>query len=69
MTLRGWALAAIPLLYVVSLPWYRAAGAAPAVLFGLPDWVVVALACYAGIAVLNAAAWLATEVRDPGEDP
>jgi hypothetical protein len=56
-------LAVIGLLYVVSIPWYRSAEAEPATLFGLPDWVAVALGCYIGVAVLNAIAWLLTDTE------
>lgn len=62
---RALLLAGIAVLYVVSIPWYRSAQAEPALLFGLPDWVAVALACYAGVAVLNCVAWLLTDVSDP----
>jgi hypothetical protein len=31
---------------------------------GIPDWVAVALVCYAAAAVLNALAWLLTDLRD-----
>ena len=31
---------------------------------GLPDWVAVALVCYAAAAVCNALAWLLTDVPD-----
>jgi hypothetical protein len=31
---------------------------------GLPDWVAVALLCYAAVAVLNSLAWLLTDVPD-----
>jgi hypothetical protein len=58
-------LAAIALLYVLSIPWYRSPSAEPALVFGLPDWVAVALGCYLLAAVLNAAAWLLTDVADP----
>ena len=36
----------------------------PEIVFGLPDWVAVALGCYAASAVLNAIAWWFTEVSD-----
>ena len=62
--LRRALLAAIAVLYVLSVPWYRSAGADPGFWLGLPDWVAVALGCYVGVAVLNAAAWLLTEVPD-----
>jgi hypothetical protein len=52
------------LLYALSIPWYREAGARPETWGGLPDWVAVALGCYVAIAVLNAIAWLLTDVPD-----
>ena len=58
-------LAAIALLYVVSIPWYRETGAEPEIWFGLPDWVAVALGCYVAVAILNAIAWLRTDVPEP----
>jgi len=61
-------LAAIGVLYVVSLPWYRDPEAPVETVYGFPDWVAVAIACYVGVAVLNAAAWLLTEIRDPGTE-
>jgi hypothetical protein len=65
--LRRGVLALIGLLYVVSVPWYRETGSPVDIVFGLPDWVAVALACYVGVAILNGVAWLLTEVRDPDE--
>ena len=58
-------------LYVISVPWYREAGAAPAIWFGLPDWVAVALGCYLAAAALNAVAWLLTDVPEeaPPDEP
>ena len=53
-------------LYVLSIPWYRATGEPAAIWWGLPDWVTVAIGCYAAVAVLNAVAWLLTDVPDPG---
>ena len=52
-------------LYVLSIPWYRSAGAEAELWLGLPDWVAVALLCYVGAALLNSLAWLLTDVRDP----
>ena len=66
---RPWLLAAIALLYLVSVPWYREPGGTPGVVLGLPDWVAVALGCYVAAAVLNAVAWLCTEVDDAPDDP
>ncbi len=60
-----WAIAA---LYVISIPWYRETGEIPSLVFGLPDWVAVALGCYAAAAVLNSVAWLLTEFPDREED-
>ena len=72
---RTWLLVAIAVLYVVSVPWYRETGAPVSYLFGLPDWVAVALACYVAVAVLNSLAWMLTDMadespsdRDPGAD-
>lgn len=62
-TLRRVLLLFIALLYVLSIPWYRGEET-PSLWWGLPDWVAVAVACYAGVAVLNALAWLLTEVPD-----
>jgi hypothetical protein len=67
-SLRRALLTAIALLYVLSIPWYRSSDRAVAIWFGLPDWVAVALLCYAAAAVLNAWAWLLTDVSD-GEGP
>ena len=71
--LRRLALGAIGLLYLASVPWYRESDAPLRLLFGLPDWVGVALACYVAVAVLNACAWLLTEIpeaeNDAGEEP
>jgi len=63
--LRRGLLGAIVALYVVSIPWYRTPGEAPSLVLGLPDWVAVAVGCYAAAAVLNAVAWLLAEVEDP----
>lgn len=64
--LRRGLLASIGVLYLLSVPWYREAETSPALWFGLPDWVAVALLCYVGVAILNAAAWMLTEVPEPG---
>jgi len=61
---RSFLLVLIGLLYFASVPWYRADDAPLRVSMGLPDWVTVALGCYVAIAVLNAAAWLLTEVPE-----
>jgi len=68
--LRMVLLSLVALLYVFSIPWYRASGEAPSLIWGLPDWVLVALACYVTVALLNAVAWLVAEVpeRDDTDD-
>ena len=67
--LRRLLLLAIAVLYAVSIPWYRSGGETPRVWLGLPDWVAVALGCYLAVAVLNAVAWLLTDLGDaPGPD-
>lgn len=63
--LRGLLLGSIVVLFVVSVPWYRGTDDEVTLLFGLPDWVAIALACYVGVAVLNSVAWLLTDVVDP----
>lgn len=65
--LRALLLALIGVLFVASVPWYRPTGADVTLIWGLPDWVAVALACYVGVAVLNSVAWLLSEVEDPSE--
>lgn len=60
-------LAAIGVLFVISIPWYRDGGET-SLWFGLPDWVAVALLCYVAVAVLNSAAWLLTEIPDADDD-
>lgn len=62
--LRRILLALIGVLYAVSIPWYRSAGQSASLWLGLPDWVAVALLCYAAVAVLNSIAWLLTDVPD-----
>ena len=65
--LRRGLLCGIALLYAASIPWYR--GDAPVGrLFGLPDWVAVALLCYALAALFNAAAWLLTDIPDSTDE-
>ena len=66
-TVRRVLLGAIAVLFVISIPWYRD-GAEVSRWLGLPDWVAVALVCYVAIAVLNAAAWLLTDVSDGDDD-
>lgn len=71
-TLRRLLLALVGVLFVLSIPWYRRGGDASELWLGLPDWVTVALLCYAGAALLNALAWLLTDIPEgesPGEDP
>ena len=65
--LRRTLFAAIGVLYLLSIPWYRSADAAPETWLGLPSWVTVALLCYVAAAFCNAAAWLLTDVPDAGE--
>ncbi len=65
---RAVLLGLVVLLYVVSVPWYREAGATPSIVFGLPDWVAVALGCYVGVAILNSLAWLLTDLQDRDEE-
>ena len=66
---RLWCLGVIALLYIASIPWYRDSDAPLRLWFGLPDWVAVALLCYVGVAIVNALAWLCTDVSDDSEAP
>ena len=63
--LRSALLIAIGALYLVSVPWYRETGSPVTLVWGRPDWVALALACYLGVAVLNGVAWLLTEMPEP----
>ena len=60
-------LVAIGALYVLSVPWYRDTGSEVRFVFGLPDWVALALGCYVGVAVLNSLAWWLVDM--PEEPP
>ncbi len=57
----------IALLYVASVPWYRDADAPLRIVFGVPDWVAVAIGCYALAACLNAAAWRLSDASEETE--
>ena len=65
--LRRALLCGVGLLFAISIPWYRG-DAPPAKLFGLPDWVAVAILCYAAAAILNSAAWLLTDIPESVAD-
>ncbi len=65
---RAALLAAIGGLYLLSVPWYRESGSVPERWLGLPDWVAVAVLCYAAIALLNAVAWTLTDIPDVPDD-
>lgn len=65
--LRRALLCGIGLLYAASIPWYRG-DAPPARLFGLPDWVAIAILCYAAAAILNSVAWLLSDIPGPAAD-
>ena len=68
--LRRVLLVLITVLYIVAVPWYREPGGELHLIWGLPDWVAVALGCYASVAILNSLAWLLTEIEDPEDsDP
>jgi hypothetical protein len=65
--LRRLLLALVVALFALSIPWYRRGGAPSELWLGLPDWVAVALLCYAGAALANALAWLLTDIPDEAE--
>ncbi len=54
---------------MLSIPWYRGGGEETGTLLGLPSWVGVAILCYLAAAILNAGAWLLTEIPDEPDDP
>ena len=64
---RAFLLAVVVALFVASVPWYRSSGDEIGLIWGLPDWVALALACYAGAAILNSIAWLLTDIPDPDD--
>ncbi len=68
VTLRRILLTSVVGLHALAIPWYRDAAAEPRFWLGLPDWVAVAVGCYAAAATLNAVAWLLTDLEDPGAD-
>ena len=51
---RRYLLAAIGVLYVVSVPWYRDTDAPLRIWFGLPDWVAVAVGALAVALLIKA---------------
>ncbi len=63
--LRAFLFVMMGVLFVASVPWYRETGDPVTLIWGLPDWVAVALGCYVGVAVLNSVAWLLSDVVDP----
>ncbi len=62
--LRSVLLALIVVLYAISIPWYRGDDQELRLLLGLPDWVAVAILCYALVAVLNSVVWMRTPIDD-----
>jgi len=66
--LRRALLLLIPILYAGSIPWYRDPDSEVSLWLGLPDWVAAAMLCYLAVAILNALAWLLTDVSDGAED-
>ena len=62
--LRPVLLALIAVLYAISIPWYRGDDQELRLLLGLPDWVAVAILCYALVAVLNSVVWMRTSIDD-----
>lgn len=66
--IRALLLMLIGVLFVLSIPWYRSPEDEVELILGLPDWVAVALGCYASAAILNSIAWLLTDIEDPDEE-
>lgn len=67
--LRAGLFGLIAILYLFSVPWYRADDQPLRLLLGLPDWVAVAVLCYALVAVLNSVAWARTVIDDAAPLP
>ena len=60
--------AAIGVLLLVALPWYREPGSTPQIWWGLPDWLAIAAMCFVGVAGLNAVAWWSADWDDSWRD-
>ncbi|KEQ14098.1 hypothetical protein [Endozoicomonas numazuensis] len=45
-------------LLIISVPWYRPPGTEPKFYLGMPDWVALALTCYALVIFINLLLWL-----------
>ncbi len=54
---------------MLSIPWYRDGGDETGTLLGLPGWVGVAILCYLAVAILNAGAWLLTDIPEETDEP
>ena len=67
--LRGVLLALVAVLFCLSVPWYRSDDQPLRLLFGVPDWVAVAVICYVLVAVLNSLAWMRTGIDDDAPLP
>jgi hypothetical protein len=65
---RSLLLGVIVVLYVISIPWYRADDQPLRVVAGLPDWVAVALGSYVAVAILNALAWGLTDLPEESSE-
>ncbi len=46
------------ILLIMSVPWYRSDEQMSNTLFGFPEWVMVAIACYLAVTLINIGIWL-----------
>ncbi|AMO56647.1 hypothetical protein GZ77_03415 [Endozoicomonas montiporae] len=53
------------LLLIVSVPWNRNNQQMNETLLGFPEWVVVAIACYFSITLINVVIWLRIAKQSP----
>ncbi len=51
---RWWYVPSLLVLVVLSVPWYREAGAMGELILGMPAWVWTSLVCTVGVSALTA---------------
>ena len=58
--IRPLLLSLLPILILISVPWYRDTNSEPrfSLQAGIPDWVTVAIVCYLLHAIISACIWV-----------